>query len=410
MLLKNITGQGVYLFAYDTLNNVAKTGDSANITGSYALDGTNTNGFTTANPTEMGGGVYWQPLATAETNANAIAFRWASATAGIQIAPVLVFTTGVSIPVVAPGATNGMFIAGTNAATVITTSLTTHFIGTVDTVTTVTNQLTAAAIATAFWTDTTGSDFTTTSSPGKILVAQLGGAFTTTASSVFSTASLANAPVTAAGPTASAIATAVWQDATAGDFTASSSIGKSLYTGGVVPGGTDGLFIAGTNAATTITTSLTTHLVGTVDTVTTVGILTTYTGNTPQTGDSFARIGATGSSLTSLAPSSTALSTATWTSGRASNLDFLDVSVLTRSTYAGGAVASVTAAVTIDTTQAIALSNTANTLGDCLNAARAQGFGKWAIVGTTLTLYANDGTTSVRVFTLDSSTAPTSRV
>jgi hypothetical protein len=47
----------------------------------------------------------------------------------------------------------------------------------------------------------------------------------------------------------------------------------------VVPGGTDGLFIAGTNAATIITTSLTTHLIGTVDTV------TTYTGNTKQTAD-----------------------------------------------------------------------------------------------------------------------------
>lgn len=34
---------------------------------------------------------------------------------------------------------------------------------------------------------------------------------------------------------------------------------------------------------------------------TTVGTITTYTGNTPQTGDSFARIGATGSGLTSLA-------------------------------------------------------------------------------------------------------------
>lgn len=36
-------------------------------------------------------------------------------------------------------------------------------------------------------------------------------------------------------------------------------------------------------------------------TVSAVGTLTTYTGNTPQTGDSFARIGATGSGLTSLA-------------------------------------------------------------------------------------------------------------
>ena len=58
--------------------------------------------------------------------------------------------------------------------------------------------------------------------------------------------------------TAAAIATGVWQDATAGDFTATGSIGKSLKTNDVAPGGTNGLFIAGTNAATVITTSLTT--------------------------------------------------------------------------------------------------------------------------------------------------------
>ncbi len=79
-------------------------------------------------------------------------------------------------------------------------------------------------------------------------------------------------------------------------------------------GAAGGLFIAGTNAATTITTSLTTHLVGTVDTVTTVGTLTTYTGNTPQTGDSFARIGALGAGLTALAQSSS------WTSGLATTI------------------------------------------------------------------------------------------
>jgi hypothetical protein len=98
----------------------------------------------------------------------------------------------------------------------------------------------------------------------------------------------------------------------------------------------------------------------------------TYVGDTPQTGDAFSRIGATGSGLTSLAPASTALSTvqwtngraanldnldaavstrapsatalstAQWTNGRAGNLDNLDAAISTRSTYAGGAVASVT--------------------------------------------------------------------
>lgn len=49
------------------------------------------------------------------------------------------------------------------------------------------------------------------------------------------------------------------------------------------------------------------------------------------------------------------------------------------------------------------------TVGDALLAARAQGFGKWALSGTTLSLYASDGTTVVRTFTLDSASAPTTR-
>lgn len=65
--------------------------------------------------------------------------------------------------------------------------------------------------------------------------------------------------------------------------------------------------------------------------------------------------------------------------------------------------------IEIDLTQAVPTSNTAQTLGDCLNAARAQGFGKWVLVGTTLTLYASDGTTPVRAFVVDSPTNPTSR-
>lgn len=50
-----------------------------------------------------------------------------------------------------------------------------------------------------------------------------------------------------------------------------------------------------------------------------------------QSGDSFARIGTTGSGLTSLAPASTALSTAQWTNARAAFLDNLNI---------GGVVAS----------------------------------------------------------------------
>ena len=59
--------------------------------------------------------------------------------------------------------------------------------------------------------------------------------------------------------------------------------------------------------------------------------------------------------------------------------------------------------------QAIPTSNTSQTVGDALNAARAQGFGKWVLSGTTLTLYASDGTTAVRIFTLDSASTPSQR-
>ena len=42
-------------------------------------------------------------------------------------------------------------------------------------------------------------------------------------------------------------------------------------------------------------------------------------------------------------------------------------------------------------------------------AAWAQGFGRWVLSGTTLTLYGPDGSTPVRTFTLDDADSPTSR-
>lgn len=47
--------------------------------------------------------------------------------------------------------------------------------------------------------------------------------------------------------TAAQIATGVWQDTTAGDFTVASSIGKSLYTTGNAPGAASGLALVGSN-------------------------------------------------------------------------------------------------------------------------------------------------------------------
>jgi hypothetical protein len=72
-------------------------------------------------------------------------------------------------------------------------------------------------------------------------------------------------------------------------------------------------------------------------------------------------------------------------------------------------VTSAAGAVQLDLGQAVPTSNAAQTVGDSLNAARAQGFGRWQVVGNILSLYAADGTTVVRSFTLNSPTAPTER-
>jgi hypothetical protein len=91
-------------------------------------------------------------------------------------------------------------------------------------------------------------------------------------------------------------------------------------------------------------------------------------------------------------------------------------SATTSDTYAGstdiewrGSYELTATATPIDLTQGIPTTNTAQTVGDALNAARAQGFGKWVLNGTTFNLYASDGNTIVRSFTLDNPTSPTQR-
>ena len=68
------------------------------------------------------------------------------------------------------------------------------------------------------------------------------------------------------------------------------------------------------------------------------------------------------------------------------------------------------AKVQFDLSQNVPLVNTAHSIGDALNAARAQGFGKWQIVGNTMNIYAEDGITLVKSFNLDSGSYPTQRM
>jgi hypothetical protein len=159
--------------------------------------------------------------------------------------------------------------------------------------------------------------------------------------------------------------------------------------------------------------------------------LTTYTGDTPQTGDSYARIGANGVSLSAL-PDLAGVTTllSRLTAGRATGLDNLDAAVSSRSTYSGGAVASVTAGVTVTTntdktgyalsnagadavrtrqmTEGYAADGVAPTLEQAVFAIM-QGVLEFGIVSTTLTVRKLDKATAAQTFTLNSATSPTSR-
>lgn len=96
-VLKNTTGQGLYVYAHDTAADAAKTGDAANITAKLSLDGGAYADTNDVNPTEIGRGVYWFALTQAETNAGALAMMPVSATADVVLDALLVLTQEAAI-------------------------------------------------------------------------------------------------------------------------------------------------------------------------------------------------------------------------------------------------------------------------------------------------------------------------
>ncbi len=124
MLLKNVASQGIYLYAIDTTLTPygPKTGDASNITGYYSLDGGVEGSLTTIHPTEIGHGIYWQPLAQAEINGNTYTFSWVSSTTGIAINPVIGFTSGIGLPNIAFNNNGGLITSGTGTGQLEVTS------------------------------------------------------------------------------------------------------------------------------------------------------------------------------------------------------------------------------------------------------------------------------------------------
>lgn len=131
----------------------------------------------------------------------------------------------------------------------------------------------------------------------------------------------------------------------------------------------------------------------------TVSTLTTYTGNTVQTGDAYARIGSAGAGLTAVPASGDFTSTMKTSIGTA---------------VAASAVASVTSAVTLDLAQTLsaaraldAIADTALTLNDVFHCAVASAAGKETVVATAYTVMTPFTGTVIRSFALTLSSPPT---
>ncbi len=183
---------------------------------------------------------------------------------------------------------------------------------------------------------------------------------------------------------------------------------KTDFLPSATAGAAGGLFIAGTNAATTITTALTTtftgNLTGSVGSVTgAVGSVTGAVGSV--TGAVGSVTGNVGGNVTGSVGSVTGLT--------ASNLD----AAVSSRAVAGDAM-TLTAgerAATADTilarslaAQSYAADGAVPTLSQCLYLIQ-QSIGDFSISGTTLTVNKLDGTTAAATYTLDDAVTPTSR-
>lgn len=249
--------------------------------------------------------------------------------------------------------------------------------------------------------------------------------------------------------TAAQIATGVWQDATAGDFTVASSIGKSLYIDNVAPGGSGGHFISGSNAGTTTFGALTvtgaTTLTGNVS----LGGTLTVTGATTLGGlatgalscTTFTASGAVAFQSTFAVTTSTSLAALSCTTLTASGAVALQSTVtVTGATTLTGALTATNASNNLTlgtftvTTNAIAwnaawdaevqsevVDGLAETVPDTIPADGTrpsvqsgiymmnQFLIECAISGTTITVKKPDGSTTLFTVTLDSATTPTSK-
>lgn len=231
MYRKNVAGQFVCFQLLLTATGAVATGLSPAVR--RCIDGTFAAGGGTV--TEDGStGSYKYAMSQADTNGNDISFIF-TGTGAMPVCINIVTTAAdptdtvrfglTAMPNVASGSAGALIVSGTGTAALsvssglVTLAGVTHTGAVIPTVTTVTNQLTAAAIATGVWTDTVAGDFTTALSVGKSI---MNGVTLGTGLTINTVTNQL---------TAAQIATGVWTDTVGGDFTAALSVGKSLLNG-----------------------------------------------------------------------------------------------------------------------------------------------------------------------------------
>lgn len=96
-MFKNVASQKIVFVAWDSATGLLKTGDAANLTAYVSKDGGAVTVLADTSATEMDAtnakGCYSFDVAQGESNGNMLLFTCKSSTSGIQLDPVLAFTT-----------------------------------------------------------------------------------------------------------------------------------------------------------------------------------------------------------------------------------------------------------------------------------------------------------------------------
>lgn len=286
-MFKNVAAKFI-VFGFDATTNLPKTGDAANITAYVSKDYGTVTVLADTSATEMDAtnapGYYLFDAAQGETNGDCLMVSAKSSTSNIKVlgAPAVIYTrptTGWLAPTtagrtldVSAGGEAGVDWAnvGSPTTSLALTGTTIAVTQKVDVDTIKTNPVVNAGTITFPTTATLAS--TTNITAGTITTVTTLTNLPAIPANWLTAAGIAAAALNGKGDwllssgytapsnlTAAQIATGVWQDTTAGDFTTALSVGKSIMNG------------------VALGTGLT---------------INAYTGNTAQTGDAFARLGA----------------------------------------------------------------------------------------------------------------------